>query len=227
MFASRMLGVLLALCTVLTLIHGGPLNTTTSMKGPCEYKRMYCPYDPAYCYECDAYGYFVPWQCLRGYCYCVDYKTGEEIPYTKRPADSEPLDCEHGHYCPKGWTYYDGQCYMYIESDKTWIEAEFHCMFLGGNLASIHSDEQSYFIKDLTKGTGHVFPHAWVGGYDALYPGSWLWCDGSKFHYNDWYHDYLTLPKTYNCLMINYHLELKWYPGNCSNTLPFVCCKKL
>ncbi|XP_023152927.1 galactose-specific lectin nattectin [Amphiprion ocellaris] len=228
MFAARMLGVLLALCTVLSLSRGGPLNTSVAMKGPCQYKRMYCPYYPdEYCPECDEHGYFVPWQCSHGYCYCVNVKTGEEIPYTKRPEGSDPLNCEHGHYCPDGWTYYDEQCYKYIDSEKTWIEAEFYCLFEGGNLASIHSDEQNYFIKGLTKGDGHDFPQAWIGGFDAIYPGYWMWSDGSKFNYDNWYHDDYSAHDGYHCLKMNYHLKLEWYPDYCNSTLGFVCCKQI
>lgn len=228
MFAVRMLGVLLALCTVLSLSRGGPLNVTAPMKGPCEYKRMYCQYYPdEYCPECDSYGYFAPWQCSHGYCYCVNIETGEEIPYTKRPADSEPLNCKSGHYCPDGWTYYEDHCYKYIEYGKTWIEAEFYCLFEGGNLASVHSDDHSHFIKSLTKGDGYTFPHAWLGGFDVLYPGHWMWSDGKDFHYADWYHDYHSAPIGDHCLKMNHELDLKWYPENCSNTHGFVCCMKL
>ncbi|XP_008301054.1 galactose-specific lectin nattectin-like [Stegastes partitus] len=231
MFAGKTLGVLLALCTVLALSRGGPINATQPkvIGSLCEYKKMYCSYyHGVYCPECDADGNFIPWQCssMSGYCWCVDVKTGEELPYTKRPLGSDPIDCEHYYHCPEGWTYYDEKCYKFVEYAKTWLEAEIYCQFEGGNLAAIHSYEQNHFVQDLIKEVTHSFPLTWIGGYDSIYPGYWMWRDGSKFHYEYWYQG--SKPTTaYHCLMMNYHLELQWYSANCNDSLPFVCCKDM
>uniref|UniRef100_A0A8C4DN08 Thyroglobulin type-1 domain-containing protein n=1 Tax=Dicentrarchus labrax TaxID=13489 RepID=A0A8C4DN08_DICLA len=45
--------------------------------------------------QCDANGNFLPQQCWAstGYCWCVDVITGKEIPHTKTPPGTVPVNC--------------------------------------------------------------------------------------------------------------------------------------
>uniref|UniRef100_A0A3Q0S6D8 C-type lectin domain-containing protein n=1 Tax=Amphilophus citrinellus TaxID=61819 RepID=A0A3Q0S6D8_AMPCI len=71
--------------------------------------------------------------------------------------------------CPDGWFQFGHQCFSFISSAKTWIEAQIFCQFDGGNLASIHSYEENRFVQTLTRGNTHDFPETWIGGTDAIH----------------------------------------------------------
>ncbi|XP_068569870.1 ladderlectin, partial [Cebidichthys violaceus] len=82
------------------------------------------------------------------------------------------------HYCPYGWSRYEQQCFMFINSMKTWIEAENFCLFVGGNLASVHSYEENHFLQSLTEAGTFEFPLTWIGGNNAVNLAVWTWSDG-------------------------------------------------
>uniref|UniRef100_A0A3Q1I481 C-type lectin domain-containing protein n=1 Tax=Anabas testudineus TaxID=64144 RepID=A0A3Q1I481_ANATE len=117
--------------------------------------------------------------------------------------------------CPDGWSSYGGKCFIFIDTPKKWTEAEVYCRFDGANLASIHSEEENHFITSLTRGESHNFPQTWLGGFDAIHPGYWMWSDGSEFNYKNWCdnnqdddehenHHKQDKSKNKNCLRMNY-----------------------
>ncbi|XP_063743026.1 ladderlectin-like [Eleginops maclovinus] len=67
-----------------------------------------------------------------------------------------------------------------------WMEAEKSCNDLGGNLASIQTQAEYVFIRKLVKTATGTDKLTWVGGYDAVKEGVWLWSDGTKFSYTGW-----------------------------------------
>uniref|UniRef100_A0A3Q3QAN4 C-type lectin domain-containing protein n=1 Tax=Monopterus albus TaxID=43700 RepID=A0A3Q3QAN4_MONAL len=109
--------------------------------------------------------------------------------------------------CPAGWTRFRDRCFIFIETPKTWIEAEIYCQFDRGNLASVHSYEENRFITSLTRGDTETFPQSWIGGSDAVHHGHWMWTDGSEFQYNNCYEhnsDEGSDEGDANCLKINF-----------------------
>ncbi len=70
--------------------------------------------------------------------------------------------CQH-NMCPAGgWELFEGHCYLLVESIATWTDAEKDCNNKGGHLASIHSEDESNFIRSLQPGN-----LLWIGGTDA------------------------------------------------------------
>uniref|UniRef100_A0A3P9MQG6 LisH domain-containing protein C1711.05-like n=1 Tax=Oryzias latipes TaxID=8090 RepID=A0A3P9MQG6_ORYLA len=138
--------------------------------------------------------------------------------------DSKSSSSEEDSGCPDDWTRFGQQCFIFINSPKTWAEAESYCQFDGSNLASIHSYEQNHFLQSLTRADTHNFPQAWIGGTDTMHFGLWTWSDGSRFLYENW-SDKGKDGDADRCLKINYHYELKWTAARCSESLPFVCSK--
>ena len=72
--------------------------------------------------------------------------------------------------CPEGYRelldkdYTSDYCYMVIigdesESQKTWGESDLHCMIHGGQLTSIHSEEEMTAIADEVVGKFDI----WIG----------------------------------------------------------------
>ena len=54
--------------------------------------------------------------------------------------------------CAADWTIYNGGCYRYFPNDpKSWENARKHCLELEADLVSLHSDEDSDFMLELTK----------------------------------------------------------------------------
>jgi len=70
-----------------------------------------------------------------------------------------------GTSCPDGWQEFEGHCYLVIKDYVTWESAEKDCSNKGGNLASIHSASENYFIFNLWSASGNVY--MWIGGTDA------------------------------------------------------------
>nr|XP_023687455.1 lactose-binding lectin l-2-like isoform X1 [Paramormyrops kingsleyae] len=88
--------------------------------------------------------------------------------------------------CPAGWVSFKNHCFQYIDVRKTWIDSELHCLSLGGNLASTHSEEEFQFIKALIKSRDSAENHTWIGLTDCSKEGTWLWTDGSKVDFTKW-----------------------------------------
>uniref|UniRef100_A0A8C6LR86 C-type lectin domain-containing protein n=1 Tax=Nothobranchius furzeri TaxID=105023 RepID=A0A8C6LR86_NOTFU len=92
----------------------------------------------------------------------------------------------HCSLCPPGWTWYEGRCYLFVDSAKDWADAEKYCNLFGGNLASYHSEDDYNFIRHLIYRAAHSDRQSWVGGNDAVQDCTWFWSDGSNFDYTNW-----------------------------------------
>ncbi|XP_028447983.1 galactose-specific lectin nattectin-like [Perca flavescens] len=128
--------------------------------------------------------------------------------------------------CPPDWTQFGSRCFNFNIGPKTWPDAETFCQTAGGNLASIHSDEEHGFIKNYIKQVTGTYRHSWIGGTDAIQEGTWLWSDGSKFNYKSFY---VGEPNNCcggeNCLVMN--SGNNWNDLACTNQASFVCSKNL
>ncbi|XP_074537094.1 galactose-specific lectin nattectin-like [Halichoeres trimaculatus] len=129
--------------------------------------------------------------------------------------------------CPTGWTPFGDHCYAFHFSHKDWADAEVSCVKLGGNLASVHSKEQYDFLKTLIRTLTGGDPQTWVGGYDAVKEGVWLWSDGSSFaDFKFWGP---TQPSNYrgmeNCMELNWRGAIN--DIGCNARLHYVCGMRL
>ncbi|XP_031175117.1 ladderlectin-like isoform X2 [Sander lucioperca] len=128
--------------------------------------------------------------------------------------------------CPTDWTSFGSRCFAFYGQPKTWIDAELFCQSAGGHLASIHSDAEHEFIRNNTNQVSSTDKNAWIGGFDAMKEGIWMWTDGSQFYYQSWGGgEPNNCCGGENCLLINWRDN--WNDGTCSSQLPFVCSKNL
>ncbi|MBN3314606.1 AJL2 protein, partial [Atractosteus spatula] len=67
--------------------------------------------------------------------------------------------------CPPGWVSFANRCFQYIGTEKTWADAEMECIKLGGNLASVHSEEENTLLLQLIK--SNKTSNTWIGGSDG------------------------------------------------------------
>ena len=70
---------------------------------------------------------------------------------------------------------------MHDEAGLTWFEAQAECAKEGGNLASIHSDEEHWEIWALVDHTKNY----WLGLREYSW-GFWGWVDDTPSNYGKW-----------------------------------------
>uniref|UniRef100_A0A8C9Z882 C-type lectin domain-containing protein n=1 Tax=Sander lucioperca TaxID=283035 RepID=A0A8C9Z882_SANLU len=64
--------------------------------------------------------------------------------------------------------------------------AQNFCKSDGGNLASVHSEEEHVFLRDYIRKVTGENKKTWMGGFDSVQEGEWMWSDGSTFDYKHW-----------------------------------------
>ncbi|XP_045065313.1 ladderlectin-like [Coregonus clupeaformis] len=131
--------------------------------------------------------------------------------------------------CPSGWTRYGSRCFMFVSTQRTWLEAERYCVHFGANLASVHSSAEHHFVQELVRRHTNDLTYAWIGGFDHVQNRVWLWSDGSRLDYTSWH---TGEPNNYNgkrepCLMMNWGGEKRWNDGNCGDKYSSVCVKRI
>ncbi len=71
--------------------------------------------------------------------------------------------------CGRGWTEFDGSCYVFIRDLKNWYSARRFCRGYGADLVSISSVDENDFVADLAEGN-----EAWIGMHDEFPPAGML-----------------------------------------------------
>ncbi|XP_031150853.1 galactose-specific lectin nattectin-like isoform X3 [Sander lucioperca] len=128
--------------------------------------------------------------------------------------------------CPPGWTQFGSRCFSFNFKGKSWTDAESFCKSKGGNLASVHSEEEHVFLRDFVNQVTGENKQTWMGGFDSVKEGEWMWSDGSTFDYKHWgpgQPDNHRVAE--HCLQMNHHG--KWNDNLCPKILPFLCSKNL
>ncbi|XP_015666567.1 snaclec bitiscetin subunit beta [Protobothrops mucrosquamatus] len=141
--------------------------------------------------------------------------------------------CQEG--CRDGWMSYSGHCYMYVQEQRTWPEAERTCQSFipNGHLTSISSAQHNTFLVKLAIYQARKPVLFWIGG--SHQKGSSLrWSDGSRPNFLQ-----RPLSSILNlaggaiqqilglnvriCLQINLGGHGRWDGANCQTRLPFIC----
>jgi len=132
------------------------------------------------------------------------------------------------------WEYFEGYCYWSssfnrgVERMNTWFGAQIDCRHRGGDLVSIHSERENYFIHKKT----HC-AKTWTGltvtdHRKRTKPEGHQWIDGTRRTYLNWYPG-MPAGDSYarhNCYYLHDSTGAKWYHGMCSNTHYYYVCKK-
>ncbi|XP_061109458.1 lactose-binding lectin l-2-like [Conger conger] len=129
--------------------------------------------------------------------------------------------------CPDGWTYHNHRCFQHIPDKKTWLEAELHCVSLGGNLASERSQDDHQFLKKLNENDKPF----WIGLADVHKEGTWLWSDGtcasSEGDFLKWNPGEPNKAGQENCVHSNYGGQADWNDIECDSRFQSVCAMRL
>ncbi|XP_063318499.1 ladderlectin-like [Pelmatolapia mariae] len=130
--------------------------------------------------------------------------------------------------CPGGWTPLSGRCFFYVPRRMTWAKAERNCVFMGANLASVHSSTEYHGIQHLIVIASHDYQETWIGGSDAQEENAWFWTDGTAFRYSNWCRgEPNNFSRNQHCLQINHSGSKCWDDIACKEHRPSVCVKKI
>ncbi|CAM4596068.1 macrophage mannose receptor 1-like [Lepidochelys kempii] len=130
--------------------------------------------------------------------------------------------------CPDGWhsSAHSSSCFKHFQNGrkhmKTWIEARDFCRAIGGDLATIHSEEEQNIINGLKR--AHVHKSYWMG-LSAFDPdGGFTWSDGSPVNYENWADGE---PNNYDgnekCGMFNGYTAMQWNDMFCETLGDWIC----
>jgi len=100
-------------------------------------------------------------------------------PKTTPPPTNPPI------LCPEGWSEYEGSCYKLNTNFDNWNGAVDNCRSTeGGDLASIHNDDDWAFVQGLmdTEYPINGNSYYWLGGQFNVSLSEWEWSDGSTFN---------------------------------------------
>ncbi|XP_039738633.1 C-type lectin domain family 17, member A [Pteropus medius] len=91
------------------------------------------------------------------------------------------LDCTRVT-CPEGWLLFEGKCYYFSTSTKSWDEARKFCQENYSHLVIISSIAEQNFVSK-----AHRSPRVhWLGLSDRDHEGEWKWLDGSPITLSFW-----------------------------------------
>ncbi|XP_054027215.1 macrophage mannose receptor 1 [Dryobates pubescens] len=86
--------------------------------------------------------------------------------------------------CPENWLFFKNKCYKFFSyAYVNWNTARRRCLDLGGDLASIHSEQEQAFLTLQLK---NVFLEPWIGLNDITSELNFIWSDGSAVSYKNW-----------------------------------------
>ncbi|XP_015999540.2 C-type lectin domain family 17, member A isoform X2 [Rousettus aegyptiacus] len=87
-----------------------------------------------------------------------------------------------GVTCPEGWLLFEGKCYYFSASTKSWDEARKFCQENYSHLVIISSIAEQNFVSK-----AHRSPRVhWLGLSDRDHEGEWKWLDGSPITLSFW-----------------------------------------
>ena len=137
--------------------------------------------------------------------------------------------CDDGYI----WFHHTSMCYKLTIDDLTWDEANTECRQQGGDLASVHDNKTSHFLKSLLPSPiiSTAKLRVFIGG--KLSNGEWSWTDGSPWDFRDWAVGQPDQASPHD----NYLQMMSWYPDGGWNDGPsglvsldkygYICQKKL
>jgi len=142
------------------------------------------------------------------------------------PSSAPPPSTNPPVSCPEGWEGFEGYCYKLQSFPAPWADARINCTsYEGGDLASIHSEEEWDFVKGLIEAEQNGLDY-WLGGKYEELESSWEWSDGSAWDFTKWW---VSEPTGTGKYLETYHDQygsgdLLWSATIYSfNYIPYVC----
>ncbi|XP_026128726.1 ladderlectin-like [Carassius auratus] len=126
--------------------------------------------------------------------------------------------------CPYGWKNFGVRCFKFFPQTVNMITAERNCQSLDSNLASVHNKMENEFLMSLLPPSS---THSWIGAYDAIQEGQWVWTDGTPYDYTYWCSGEPNGGGSENCVVINFISNVCWVDITCATSAGYFCAKDL
>ncbi|XP_073715944.1 C-type lectin BpLec-like [Misgurnus anguillicaudatus] len=128
------------------------------------------------------------------------------------------------------WYKVDNYCVKYFRRPLNFTDAENSCRrkVPGGHLVSVHNFGANYDLLSIVRKMNPKNLRMWLGGYEILQSGKFLWMDGSFWDYEAWTpgeprHIYSSKEE---CVEMNWKGSGKWNDDSCSNRKGYICAFK-
>ncbi|XP_046293365.1 C-type lectin domain family 17, member A isoform X1 [Marmota monax] len=129
------------------------------------------------------------------------------------------LDCTR-ITCPEGWLPFEGRCYYFSPSTKSWEEARKFCQESYSHLVIINSFAEHNFVAK-AHGSPRVY---WLGLNDKNREGDWRWLDGSPVTLSFWAPQEPNNIYEEDCASMNNGGT--WNDLSCAKTTYWICERK-
>ncbi|XP_032025855.1 C-type lectin domain family 17, member A isoform X2 [Hylobates moloch] len=129
------------------------------------------------------------------------------------------LDCRRVT-CPEGWLPFEGKCYYFSPSTKSWDEARMFCQENYSHLVIINSFAEHNFVAK-AHGSPRVY---WLGLNDRAQEGDWRWLDGSPVTLSFWEPEEPNDIHNEDCATMN--KGGTWNDLSCYKTTYWICERK-
>ncbi|XP_062034466.1 C-type lectin domain family 17, member A [Lepus europaeus] len=129
------------------------------------------------------------------------------------------LDCTRV-ICPEGWVPFEGKCYYFSQSTKSWDGALVFCQENFSHLVIINSFAEQDFVSK-AHGSPRVY---WLGLSDRKQEGDWRWLDGSAVSLSFWDVDEPNNSFEEDCASMN--KDGTWNDLPCYRTSYWICERK-
>ncbi|XP_072020400.1 macrophage mannose receptor 1-like [Amphiura filiformis] len=136
---------------------------------------------------------------------------------------NQVIQCDESN----GWKPYNGKCYKYLDDRKTFVDSEYFCNLIDGNLVAVNSQDEQNFLQSYQV---TIELDYWIGLTDkdsgSTFPGDFSWTDGSSYGpttYQNWDSGEPDFVNQANCVGVPRLTGGKWAVGNCGDTKTFFC----
>ncbi|XP_077993990.1 macrophage mannose receptor 1-like [Glandiceps talaboti] len=143
------------------------------------------------------------------------------------PITKQPTQPPRGH-CNAGYLEHNNICYSFNGDDESsvvdWYSARDRCRATGGDLATIHSQEQQAYITSNLRDIQYAM---WIGFNDVSWEGQFRWTDGSEVNYYRWAQGEPNGDREENCAELHFRgYGGLWNDAPCDSTAGYICQSK-
>ncbi|KAJ8010370.1 hypothetical protein DPEC_G00074360 [Dallia pectoralis] len=176
--------------------------------------------------------------------YWNDINCGVELPsICKRATSFTNTTMAPSTMYPKGgcspeWIAFQGKCYKFLRDDDklSWNDARTFCINLGGNLASVLSENEQAFLTTQLIGNSQDM---WIGLNDVNWEMRFLWTEGKGVSYTNWAKGHPTsvpdgrysfMEEEFDCVVLvgsNPKLSGMWKVEDCLSKRGFICKRNI
>ncbi|KXJ18079.1 C-type lection lectoxin-Enh3 [Exaiptasia diaphana] len=156
---------------------------------------------------------------------------GMQANLIKTSLDWEYLEKVFDHRLPDacfqkdGWFRNKSVAFKFVNEAAGALEARQRCqnMSTGADLVSFVDKEEEQIFDQYLEGVRQG-DYVWIGFNDRTKEGTFVWFDGTKPKYTNWYKGE---PNNYggneHCTIKSQRGDLKWHDNNCFRQHPFAC----